>query len=65
MVQRGKSRKTSRKPLRGMAVVHPLAVGIDIASEEHWVCCPETDGSDRKVVKFGTTTSESAWPIYF
>ena len=34
------------------------AAGIDLASTEHWVCCPSADGSAPNVRKFGTTTPE-------
>ena len=58
MVQRKKRGKKSRKSQKGLTQIHSLAVGIDIGSEEHWVCCPPGDDGDRTVLKFGTTTSQ-------
>lgn len=60
MTQRGQSRKRkkSRKPFGSMPMINPLAVGIDIGSEEHWVCFPPSEDGERQLMKFGTTTSE-------
>lgn len=32
--------------------------GIDLGSEEHWVCAPTLDGKGREIASFGATTSE-------
>ena len=55
-----KSRRKRRKAVRlhELPVFRPHAAGIDLASTEHWVCCPSADGSEPNVRKFGTTTPE-------
>ena len=49
----------------GLPVVRRGAAGIDLGSEEHWVCAPKVDGPGREVAKFGATTPElermAAW----
>jgi len=32
--------------------------GIDLGSEQHWVCAPSMDGSSREIASFGATTPE-------
>ena len=60
---RRRARKNQRKRRKGVRP-HELpayrehAAGIDLASTEHWVCCPSADGSAPNVRKFGTTTPE-------
>ena len=60
---RRRARKTQRKRRKGVRP-HELpayrehAAGIDLASREHWVCCPAADGAEPNVRKFGTTTPE-------
>lgn len=57
-------RRASRRKGRAGAGLHELpafrerAAGIDLASREHWVCCPAADGAGPNVRKFGTTTPE-------
>ena len=57
-------RRTSRRKAGAGAALHELpafrehAAGIDLASTEHWVCCPSADGAGPNVRKFGTTTPE-------
>jgi hypothetical protein len=49
----------------GLPVVRRGAAGIDLGSEEHWVCAQKTDVPGREVAKFGATTPElermAAW----
>jgi transposase len=58
------------QPLRdedveGLPVLRPRVAGIDLGSEEHWVCAPRADGSGRETAVFGATTPElermAAW----
>ncbi len=39
-------------------MIRPHVAGIDLGSNEHWVCAPQVDGSGREVEKFGATTPE-------
>ena len=61
--RKNRRRKSRRKAGAG-AGLHELpafrehAAGIDLASTEHWVCCPAADGAGPNVRKFGTTTPE-------
>jgi len=32
--------------------------GIDLGSEQHWVCAPAMDGKDREITSFAATTGE-------
>ena len=32
------------------------AAGVDVASHEHWVCCPSPDGAERDMRKCTTTS---------
>ena len=32
--------------------------GIDLGSEQHWVCAPTVDGRGREIASFGATTPE-------
>src|SRR5262249_22718419 len=43
---------------QGVPVLRPNVAGIDLASEIHWVCAPNVDGTGREVEKFGATTPE-------
>jgi transposase len=51
--------------LEGLPVVRPNVAGIDIGSQEHWVCAPALSGEGREVQVFGATTPEleklAAW----
>ena len=59
-----KSRRRAGRKARAAAGLHelpafrPHAAGIDLASREHWVCCPAAEGAGPNVQKFGTTTPE-------
>jgi len=44
--------------VQGLPVLRPNVAGIDLASEIHWVCAPNMDGTGREVEKFGATTPE-------
>jgi transposase len=58
----GKKGGTRRVALE---VSRPKAAGIDIGSQEHWVCGPERDDGDREVRVFRATTPQlqemAAW----
>jgi len=44
-------------------IINPNAAGIDIGSEEHWVCVPE-DRDEQPVRRFACFTQTSMlWPI--
>ena len=47
-----------RRSLDGLPSIQPLVAGIDLGSEQHWVCAPQVEGSAREVAAFGATTSE-------
>ena len=59
-----KSRRRSRRKqragagLQDLPAFRPHAAGIDLASTEHWVCCPAKPGAKPNVRTFGTTTPE-------
>jgi len=61
---RGKLRKGTRAALEA---TRPLVAGIDIGSQEHWVCGPEPEDGEREVRVFGATTPQlkemAAWLI--
>ena len=40
----------------GFPVLDPHAAGIDVGSEQHWVCAPATTGLGRDVAVFDATT---------
>lgn len=39
-------------------MIRPDVAGIDLGSEQHWVCAPTLDRSAREVATFGATTPE-------
>jgi len=39
-------------------VIRRYVAGIDIGSEQHWVCAPTVDGNEREIASFGATTPE-------
>jgi len=39
-------------------VIRASVAGIDLGSEQHWVCAPTRDRSGREVASFGATTAE-------
>ena len=49
----------------GLPVVRPNVAGIDLGSQEHWVCAPCMDRTGREVARFGATTPDleemAAW----
>ncbi len=47
-----------RGRLDGLPVIRHLTAGIDLGSEEHWVCAPAPDGNGREIAAFGATTPE-------
>jgi transposase len=59
------SRVSAESDEAGLPVVRRGAAGIDLGSEEHWVCAPKAEGAGREVAKFGATTPElermAAW----
>jgi transposase len=48
----------SRRQLEGLPVIRRRVAGIDLGSEQHWVCGPTVEGSAREVASFGATTAE-------
>ena len=60
MQERGEksSKQNSEVEVEGLPVIRPHVAGIDLGSNEHWVCAPQVDGSGREVEKFGATTPE-------
>src|SRR6202162_5741528 len=48
----------SRRQLEGLPVIRRGVAGIDLGSEQHWVCAPALDRSGREVARFGATTAE-------
>ena len=55
--ERETSEKTGRQ-LEGLSVIGRGVAGIDLGSEQHWVCAPTLDRSGREVAHFGATTAE-------
>src|SRR5437016_11487974 len=47
-----------RTPLQGLPLIRRYVAGIDIGSEQHWVCAPTVDGNEREIASFGATTPE-------
>jgi transposase len=48
----------SVKQIAGLPVVRHKVAGMDLGSEQHWVCAPTIEGSGREVADFGATTAE-------
>src|SRR5215470_4297614 len=48
----------SRRQLEGLPVIRASVAGIDLGSEQHWVCAPTRDRSGWEVASFGATTAE-------
>ena len=48
----------SRKHVQGLPVVLQDAAGIDLGSQQHWVCAAAADGTGREISNFGATTPE-------
>ena len=55
--ERESSEKNGRQ-LEGLPVIRRGVAGIDLGSEQHWVCAPTLDRSGREVAHFGATTAE-------
>lgn len=49
---------SSRKQLEGLPVIRRGVAGVDLGSEQHWVCAPTVDGTGREIADFGATTPE-------
>ena len=48
----------STRPIEGLPVIRASVAGIDLGSEQHWVCAATRDRSAREVASFGATTAE-------
>lgn len=48
--------KNSTEALEGFPVLRRDVAGIDIGSEQHWVCGPTPEGPEREVAVFAATT---------
>lgn len=44
--------------IEGLPVLRPNVAGIDVGSQQHWVCAPAWEGAEREVQVFGATTPE-------
>lgn len=53
-----KTSESSRQQLEGLPVLRRNVAGIDLGSEQHWVCAPNLDGNGRERASFGATTPE-------
>jgi len=49
---------TMDEDTEGLPVIRPLVAGIDLGSEQHWVCAPRRDGAGCEATVFGATTPE-------
>jgi hypothetical protein len=47
-----------RGQLQGLPIIRRRIAGIDLGSEQHWVCAPTPDGNGREIADFGATTPE-------
>jgi transposase len=52
------SRQNSEVEEKGLPVIRPKVAGIDLGSNEHWVCAPSVGGTGREVEVFRATTPE-------
>ena len=50
------TRKNLTEALEGFPVLRRDVAGIDIGSEQHWVCAPTPEGAEREVAVFAATT---------
>jgi transposase len=55
---KGASQKKARVTATSLPVIRPMVAGIDIGSQEHWVCGPARDDGEANVRVFGTTTAQ-------
>jgi transposase len=60
-----KKPRQNRQTVAGLPTLRADVAGIDLGSEQHWVCAPALDGPAREVADFGGTTAEllrlAAW----
>ena len=49
-------RESSERIDKGFPVLRADVAGIDVGSQEHWVCAPGLTGQGREVAVFGATT---------
>ena len=60
-----KKPRQNRQTVAGLPTLRADVAGIDLGSEQHWVCAPALDGAGREVADFGGTTAEllrlAAW----
>lgn len=47
-----------KRKARGLKVLRPNVAGIDVGSEQHWVCGCEDESGNRPVRVFGATTAD-------
>lgn len=50
------SKRSSEAEREGLPVIRPNVAGIDVGSNQHWVCAPQVGGTGREVEVFGATT---------
>lgn len=50
--------ESNREQLQGLPMIRQNVAGIDLGSEQHWVCAPTPDGKGRERGGFGATTPE-------
>lgn len=60
MSQRQESSRKQRTIPVGLHAIRPDVAGIDVGSEEHWVCGPAREDGKTNVQVFGTTTDQLA-----
>ena len=53
-----KKPRQNRQTVAGLPTLRADVAGIDLGSEQHWVCAPALDGAGREVADFGGTTAE-------
>lgn len=58
MPKRQESSARNRRELQGLPVMRHNVAGVDLGSEQHWVCAPTVDGKGREITSFGATTPE-------
>lgn len=54
----GKSKRRGRGGGRQLHAIRPLVAGVDLASEQHWVCGPARADGEPNVRVFGATTPQ-------
>jgi len=57
--------RQNRQNMAGLPTLRTNVAGMDLGSEEHWVCAPALEGVGREIASFGGTTAEllrlAAW----